>query len=75
MATLAAGWPELVNELASASHVLRTHVADVFGRWLIDLEMDAIIECHLAPDASTQARMPEVLRRFRRMAALALGAG
>lgn len=73
--TLVDGRPELVNEFARAPEVLRSHVADVFGRWLVELEMDAIVECHLAPDAATQARMPEVLRRFRRMAGLATGAG
>jgi len=64
------GRPELVGEILSAPRSVRTWIREATRRLLESHTFREALVGHLPPDAASQARAPEVIRRMRVVAEL-----
>jgi predicted nucleotidyltransferase len=64
------GRPELIDEVAAADSELRTYIREEFDDLLARSEFVDSLAWHLPGDANNQARLPELIRRFRAIAGI-----
>jgi len=65
------GRSEIVGDLAGASAELQAYVAARLGRILARSDVSVLVAAHLMPEQASQARLPIVLDRIRRIIATA----
>jgi hypothetical protein len=65
--TLIDGRPEVVEEVSRVQTELRQYLAEYFSRLLVARAFVEAIPAHLPPDAASQARLPLLLDRLRRL--------
>lgn len=64
------GRPELAGEVQASSPELRAYLAAQFAQWLQNPDFEDALPGHLPGDSASQARLPLLLHRLRRIAAL-----
>jgi hypothetical protein len=62
------GRPEVLDEVHSASRVLRTYLAREFSALLMESDFIDALPAHLAPDEASQARIPMLIRKLEELA-------
>ena len=68
--TVVDGRPQLLQEIEQSGSELRRYVANEFNNLLEDYGFLVALPGHLPGDAASQARVPELIRRMRAIAAL-----
>ena len=68
--TIVDGRPELHEEILKSELPLQDYIADEIDAFLGEPSFSDALPCHLAPDASNQARVPIIFERFRALARL-----
>ncbi len=66
--TVVDGRSELANEVAGCDAEVRTYIVNEIDELLGDEQFVETLSWHFAGDAANQSRVPEVIRRFRRLA-------